>query len=246
MIKHITTLKSLIKYILKKIGIDLKKYNPALTESGVIANVLKQLDIELVLDVGSNIGQFAKCVRDAGYKNKVVSFEPLLEAHHKLKKAVIKDALWIAHERCAIGDIDGEIRINVSGNSVSSSILPMLKKHADAAPDSKYHSSELTPIFKLDTLAPQYIKSVNNIFIKIDTQGYEWFVLNGASETIGKAKGLLMELTLTPLYDGQHLWKDIVNRLESLGFTLWTIMPAFTDIKSGQTLQFDAIFIKNT
>ena len=67
----------------------------------------------------------------------------------------------------------------------------------------------------------------------------------GATETLDNAKGLLMELSLTPLYDGQHLWRDIVDRLESLGFILWTMMPAFSDIKSGQTLQFDAIFIKN-
>ena len=238
-------IKTIIRKTFQLLSIDVKRYNLALTEAGIVANILQQLKIDLVLDIGGNVGQFAIGIRAPGYKNNIVSFEPLLQAHQKLKKATVKDSLWLAHDRCAIGDIDGEIIINVSKNSVSSSILPMLKKHSDAAPDSIFQSSELTPIFKLDTLSPQYLKTANNIFIKIDTQGYEWLVLNGATETLDKTKGLLMELSLTPLYDGQHLWKDIVDRLESLGFILWTMMPAFSDIKSGQTLQFDAIFIKN-
>ena len=162
-----------------------------------------------------------------------------------LLKNIAKDDLWIAHDRCAIGSYDGMIIINVAGNSVSSSILPMMQSHIDAAPNSNFFAHEEVSIFKLDSIANNYIQSNQKIFLKIDTQGYEWNVLDGASESFDKVQGVLLELSFIYLYEGQHLWLDMVNRMESLGFKLWTLIPGFSDLKTGRTLQADAIFVRN-
>ena len=98
--------------------------------------------------------------------------------------------------------------------------------------------------FLLDTVAPEYLSVASNPFLKIDTQGFEWQVLDGASETLAHVKGVLCELSLVPLYEGQKLWMDLIQRLEREGFTLWSIQKGFTDPRDGRTLQVNAIFFR--
>ena len=127
----------------------------------------------LVLDVGANKGQFVNEIRKAGYLNQVVSFESLKSAYDELSKNAESDSLWHIHERCAIGSARDKVLMNRSENSVSSSILPMLKTHSESAKDSIYVDEELVDIFTLDEILPSYIKENEEVYLKIDTQGYE-------------------------------------------------------------------------
>ena len=97
---------------------------------------------------------------------------------------------------------------------------------------------------RLDAVAAQYVSKVQNPFVKIDTQGFEWQVLNGAPETRMRTRGIMVELSLIPLYSGQRLWRDVVDRLELDGFALWAIQPGFVDPRNGRTLQVDAVFFR--
>lgn len=207
---------------------------------------LHKFEIDLVLDVGANTGQFTSEVRQSGYAGRIVSFEPLSQAHAVLQKTSEGDPLWDVYPRCALGDHDGEVEINIAGNSQSSSILPMLESHRSAAPESAYQGKEIVPIKKLDAVAEQYLKNANAVFLKIDTQGFEWQVLDGARDTLPQVKGILVELSLVPLYEGQHLWKEMIDRLEAAGFTLWAFKPVFSDQVSGRTLQVDGLFYRNS
>ena len=119
-----------------------------------------------------------------------------------------------------------------------------MESHASAAPESAYVSAEKVPIFRLDTVATPYLEKARNPFLKIDTQGYEWHVLDGASAIVPRMRGVLCELSLVPLYEGQRLWLEIIRRLEHEGFTLWSIQMGFTDPRDGRTLQVDAIFFR--
>ena len=96
----------------------------------------------------------------------------------------------------------------------------------------------------LDTVAGKYLKEAKAPFLKIDTQGFEWHVLDGAHETLPQIKGISVEQSLVPLYEGQHLWNEVIGRLEAAGFTLWAFHPVFSDPASGRTLQVDGIFYK--
>ena len=100
------------------------------------------------------------------------------------------------------------------------------------------------PIAKLDSVAKHYMTPESKLFIKIDTQGFEWQVLDGARETLQQACGVLCELSLVLLYDGQRLWRDIVDRLDGEGFMLWALQKDFTDPRTGQSLQMEGIFLR--
>ena len=237
-------MKAHIRKFMRSIGFDVNRHTISSSQVCRLAHVIRSHNIDLVFDVGANTGQFAMSIKEIGYRGRIVSFEPLPDAHQALSKVARRTVNWTVHDRCALGDCNGRILINVARNSASSSILQMLPLHCDAAPESIIISTEETPIYTLDSVAPQYLSLGDSILIKIDTQGFEWQVLDGASETLKRANGVLVELSLVPLYDGQRLWKDIIERLESEGFELWCLQQGFTDPRNGRTLQLDGIFFR--
>jgi FkbM family methyltransferase len=202
-------------------------------------------NIDLVFDVGANIGQYAKLLRELGYSGRIVSFEPLSSAYSRLKAVSEKDPLWEIAPQAAIGNQEGEIIINIAGNSQSSSALPMLDAHLESAPESAYSGSETVKLSRLDTIAKDYIKSeTKSIFLKIDVQGLEKQVLEGATAILPLVKGIKLELSLVPLYEGQVLFKEMIDIVEKLGYELYGIEPGFTAEKTGRMLQMDGIFFK--
>jgi FkbM family methyltransferase len=238
-------MKNTIKNILHKAGWKMGRVTVMSSHALQLAKILQAHNINVVFDIGSNTGQFAIEMREFGYTGKIISFEPLPDAYKALLNASAADDKWMVHERCAVGAEAGSITINVAGNSVSSSILPMLSSHLESAPESKYTHAVESKIITLDSIYSQYCDNNDNVLIKIDTQGFEWQVLDGANQALSACKAVLLELSLVPLYEGQRLWQDFMTRLLSLNFAIYAIQPNFVDANTGQTMQFDGIFIKN-
>jgi len=232
-------LKNNVRTLLRK----LRRGSTAKRNARQLLRGFDAFGIDLVFDVGANTGQFAREIRDTGFKGRIVSFEPLSTAHRELTAAAESDPLWSVHERCALGDREGLVELNVAGNSVSSSILEMAAAHAAAAPGSAYVGHEQTALLTLDAVAQKHLGGSQRPFLKVDTQGFEWQVLTGAEQTLPSIQGVLCELSLVVLYEGQHLWRDMVDRLEGAGFTLWGLQPSFMDAR-GRNLQSDAIFFR--
>jgi len=222
-----------------KFGVDVK-----MTDEEIFLKQLNFNNINLIFDVGANTGQFGELIYKMGYIGDIVSFEPLSSAYNILKKRANNFKAWTIAERCAIGDFDGETKINISENSISSSVLNILNEHTSAAPGSKYVGTETVQSHKLDTIGHNFIKNQDNIFLKIDTQGFESKILDGATEFIKGVKGMLIETSLVKLYEGQALFPDIYERALNAGFKLWGIQPAFVNKKSGRLLQADLVFFR--
>jgi FkbM family methyltransferase len=238
------SLRQHIKAVARSFGFDVIRFHPESSDQAKLWAVLNHLKTDLVLDVGANEGQYGSGLRAIGYRGRMVSFEPLSSAHAVLTRNAQGDAGWQIHSRAAIGDSDGEITINIAGNNVSSSVLPMLAQHANAAPESQYIGSEKVPLVRLDSVATAYAASAQSVFLKIDTQGFEAAVLRGASQLLHKCRAVQLEMSLTPLYAGQELWDYFVRELTAMGFELWTVLPGFVEASTGRSLQFDAIFVR--
>ena len=237
-------MKRVIKKLFNKIGLQVERFNSQNSHSGWLVKILNDHGINLVVDVGANTGQFAESLLSIGYGGNLLSFEPLTQAHNMLELASKKYKNWEVFERCAIGEESHNTLINIASNSVSSSILPMLSAHELAAPDSYFNRAEEVIVYRLDEVLKRYLHESSKLFIKIDTQGYEWIVMNGLTGILDKVFIIELELSLLPLYEGQHLWLDFIERLDSYGFQLWGLHPAFNDMKTGRTLQFDGLFVR--
>lgn len=206
---------------------------------------LESLQVNVVFDIGSNSGQYAAGLRKAGYKGRMVSFEPLSQPFSALQKKASGDPLWECRKH-ALGDVDGTISINVAGNAgQSSSVLPMLKSHQDAYPPANYVGAEDAPIYRLDTVAPDILRPTDVTFIKIDVQGFEKQVLAGSKSTLDDhCAGMQLELSFLPLYEGSMLIPEALDLAYSLGFTLTGLSPCFIDPRDGRMLQADGIFFR--
>jgi hypothetical protein len=88
------------------------------------------------------------------------------------------------------------------------------------------------------------LKGAQAPFLKMDTQGYEWHVRDGAVAILSKVRGIQMELSLVQLYEGQRLWRECIERLEAEGSAVWILQPMFFDPITGRTLQYDGLFFR--
>ena len=239
-------MKSFFKRLLHRFDLEFRNFSVEKSENARFFTMLSYHNVNTIFDIGANKGQFGVILRDFGYKGRIVSFEPLTQARKKLHQISQNDKLWEVAPQSAIGEVDGEIEIHIAGNSESSSVLNMLESHIKAAPDSKYVGNERVPLRKLDTIASDFIENDSIVFLKIDTQGYEEKVMNGAHELINNIVGLQLEISLVPLYEGHSLLDEMLQNLKEKGFELWGVSTVFSDPDTAQLLQIDATFFRPT
>ena len=197
--------------------------------------------IDLVLDVGANQGQWARELRAEGYAGTLVSFEPFAGAFDRLREAAAGDDAWEAR-RLALGDSTGDAELHVAANAgASSSLLPMSETHVRAAPHAGIVGEERVPVSRLDDVA---LPAGERLFLKLDVQGAERAVLDGATETLPRVRVIECELSLVELYEGQALLAEQLARLSEAGFALWGLQPSFADQQSGRLLQADGLFVR--
>jgi FkbM family methyltransferase len=200
-------------------------------------------NIQVVLDVGANTGQYSQGLRKAGYKGRIISFEPASQAFQDLKKRALSDKNWQTFNH-ALGEANGFSSIHISRHSPSSSILPMTALHLDASPGSEYMSDEKVEVKTLDSIYDLLGIKGENVFLKVDTQGYEKKVLDGAAESLSRIRGIQLELSAHELYEGEEIYYSICRVVEERNFRLVRIIPGFAHKGTHEMLQFDALFFR--
>lgn len=237
-------LKHELRHFVQRFGVDVVRY-PLHDPMARVVQLLNYHRIGCVVDVGANDGGYATTIRGLGYSDRIISFEPLQRPFEALRRKAAGDPNWDVLQ-CAVGDAQTEVTINVAGNAgLSSSVLPMLESHTAVAPESRYIGTETVEQHRLDALLPSFgMGPERRIYLKVDVQGYERAVLDGATELFktGAIVGLQLELSLVPLYDGAMTYREGLDRAEALGMTLMGLDPVFSDPESGQLLQADAVF----
>ncbi len=234
-------LETIFHRLIRKTGYDLVKCKYSKHEQE-IEQLLISHQFTCVLDIGANEGQYAKEIRIGGYKNRIISFEPIAVPFAKLRQKSANDASWDVYN-IAMGDTNGKAEINIAGNSVSSSLLDINKTHTDAAPDSKYIGKQAIEIRTLDSIFNELKVKDQKIFMKVDTQGFEKNVLLGAKSVLKSISAIQLEMSVQPLYTGEDLYFQLSDYLYKEGFRLIKIVRGITK-SNGELLQFDGVFLR--
>jgi FkbM family methyltransferase len=207
--------------------------------------LLNRLGIDCVIDVGANTGQFAESLRFARFSGRIISLEPLRAPFDALSASAKNDPSWIPL-RFAVSNTRGTLTMNVAGNSASSSVLAMLPTHSDAVPESQYVATENVEATTIDQIVQDYTIVPRRTLLKVDVQGFEKPVLEGAQHHIAEFAAIQMELSLVPLYEGQALMPELVATMDKEGFDLWMTEPAFVDPETGRMYQCDGLFVRRS
>jgi len=208
------------------------------------AFLLARHRIDLVLDVGANVGQYAQGLRRAGYGGRILSFEPQTAAHAALSAAAAADPGWSIATRCAIGDADGAITINISESSDMSSALSFTPETERHFASDRFVATETAPLRRLDSLWPELVRAGTRVFLKSDTQGFDLNVLRGAEGHLDQVAGIQVEASLHPIYRGQPDYRAILDYLLPRGFALMQVIPGYFSRHHGRMLESDFVFFR--
>jgi len=168
-------MKSKLKKVIRRVGYDLRRCEPDLMD------FLRSRQIDTVLDVGANIGQFGYKLRAAGYTGRIISFEPIKAVFQTLKSVADRDGNWTVHHT-ALGHTRGFQKIKISESSVFSSLLEQTSAAQRYDLAARVLREETISVDLLDNLSAEFRSS--RVFLKIDTQGFEREVLSGATESL--------------------------------------------------------------
>jgi FkbM family methyltransferase len=226
-----------LNILLRPVGMALVR-RPAPAERRRRA-LMRSNNISVVVDIGANIGQYGYELRSGGYRGRIQSYEPLPQEYRTLLKRCRKDPRWQAHN-LAVDASPGVVTMHVAGNSESSSLLPMLQRHVDAARHSAVKTQVAVPTITLGHILSELRDET--VMLKIDTQGNERRVLDGGEKVLRTVRLIEIELSLVALYQGQSLFREIDSFLLQHGFTLASLQEGFFDEATGELLQMDAIY----
>ena len=231
------TIRKYGKAILRKLGYDLTRLE---TPDYIFQKLLKLYNINKILDIGANKGQFAELMFLSGFKGKIISFEPQQQPF-----SLIPDKPNWQKVNIALGNFNGKTIINISKYDVCSSILnnnQTLTGEYDAA---RYIAQEQIEVRKLDNIYNQYVQEQDNVLLKLDVQGYERQVMLGSQEFISNhVKGMYVEMHTEPLYENEPPMEDQISYIKKKGFELVAIHSDFIT-NSGKTLGYNGLFFKN-
>ncbi len=181
----------------------------------MLKKLLDHLEINLVLDVGANRGQFAHELRRIRYRGHIVSFEPVEREFARLSESFRGDAKWRGYQ-LALGSENKSSQIHVPAMTEMSSLLSSIKED----PSTPLMDIEVR---RLDDLLPSLLDDVREprVFLKMDTQGYDLEVFKGASRCIDTVLGLQSEISVQPLYRGMPHYLEALATYENAGFELY-------------------------
>jgi FkbM family methyltransferase len=241
-VRHCTHLASnfrdIIGYLVRSMGYEIRRSESHLYKRPI--DFIRSRNIDVVVDVGANVGQYGERLRHAGYSGWIVSAEPVRQSYEALKARAAADPGWKVLN-LAFGQESGRAVINVSEASVLSSLQAQTSAAAEFNPEFKVTGRETVQVARLDEIFHDLPKGRR--FLKVDTQGYEQQVLEGSAGCISEFLGVQLELPIIHLYEEVWRFHEAVSYMERRGFEISNIIPVNYDHGDTVSLvEVDCIF----
>ena len=188
----------------------------------------KHFGVDAVFDVGANEGQYASQLRnEIGFQGHIISFEPNPEVAAVLAKRAENDPLWSV-ATVALDREPGPATFHVMADSVFSS----LRRPAKDQPKVFSVANSVTRQIEvmratLATELPAWRRRLgfSRPFLKMDTQGNDLAVVEGAGDAIREFVGLQSELSYSRIYAGAPCFAGTLAAYTARGFRLSAFVP---------------------
>jgi FkbM family methyltransferase len=206
---------------------------------------LSAFAVDCVFDVGANYGQYATTLRkDAGFRGTILSFEPNPDVFTALSRRAGSDPKWHVFNM-ALSDFDGTAAFNImAAHQFSSLERPAETLDAVFVDRNKVERTVDMQCRRLDGMMEE-LRAAHGFarpFLKMDTQGHDRSVCEGAAGVLDDMLGLQTELAVRPLYDGATGYRAMIDWLGERGF----VPSAFFANNKGHfplLVEMDGIFL---
>lgn len=191
--------------------------------------------ISMIVDVGSNEGQFTFMARYCWKDAIIECFEPDPIAFEKLSSRYLRDGRINLHN-LALSSKVGELTLNLGKDSAQNSFLMEYNKPCHE--QILVRTNTLDNFYNCDTHS-----SYSPIcLLKIDVQGYEMEVLKGASLFLRSNHYVLLEISLADLYEKGSKIEEVWRLLRESGYAYSQIIDQYRDRNSHKVIQMDVLF----
>ena len=200
---------------------------------------------DMVLDVGSNKGEFAAIYLELYPCSEIKCFEPIPALADELSRKFESDPNVAVFE-CALSDSDGKSVLQVTRNIASSSLLVPNSSNiisdngADVVDSIEVRRRKLDDILDADELKHR------KILCKVDVQGAELSMLKGASKSLKFIDTLILECGFSPLYEGEASFSEIYEFVQLHGFEVVGILKQSGKLQNGFCRNLDMVFQKKS
>jgi len=178
-----------------------------------LLHILKNND--LFVDVGANVGVYS-VLASVNTESNVISIEPIPSTFDKLKKNIFLNNATdrVQLVQAGVASQNGELIFTVDNDTVNH-VINETEKNVPI-------NTVKVPVYTLDEIC----KSKEPLLIKIDVEGFEWEVLNGASAILQQQmlKALIIELNGSGERYG-YSDANIHSYLVKYGFTPYRYYP---------------------
>jgi FkbM family methyltransferase len=207
--------------------------------------ILRKLSISCVLDVGANRGQFGTLLRGIGYTGWIISFEPIQANYEVLKAAAAQREPWRVFPY-ALGATNERREINVAEETVFSSFLTPREESQVRFPTNKLARKEEVDVRRLDCVLETCLMDIPppRIYLKLDTQGFDLSVMEGAQAILPRVLALQTEVSLHNLYHGMHNFVDSISKFRAAGFEVIDFVTVNRDIDQLCAVEMDCIMAR--
>jgi FkbM family methyltransferase len=242
--------KSVIRNLARKSGhivLDLRKDQPTFHFlPGHLRKVLQEQQINCVIDVGANVGRYGQMIRDLGYNGRLISIEPSPDNYTALANLAANDPEWLTFN-FALGETCTERTLNLFAAGDLNSFLAPASTMSENIINSQITGSTTVTIQTLDSVLAELTAGIANprIFLKLDTQGYDLKVIEGAQQALSSIGALQSELSSIHIYDGMPDYLEALAHYRKLGFQPTAIFPVEFERITGHVLEFDVVLTRS-
>lgn len=210
-----------------------------------LAKLFRHLNVRCVLDVGANRGGFVEFLRrSVHYEGLIIGFEPVSQQVQILRRIAKKDPNLIVYD-WALGSADTRMDINVmKGHTFSSFLKPDPSRTAVFREKNVVEHTENVEVRKLDSIMAMLSAKhgAENIYLKLDTQGYDLEVVKGARAVLPQVLALQTELSVQQIYAGMPNLVESLQQLTAWGFDVAGLYPVTRDDLL-RVIEFDCVMI---
>jgi FkbM family methyltransferase len=213
-----------------------------------LGELLAYLEIDCVLDVGANVGQYHDFLRNnVLFDGTIISFEPVSRHVSRLRERAQADPDWHIDD-CALGANNGSLSINVMVSDQFSSFLePDNSRVRDYAGLNVPCHTETVAVKTLDSVLPELRQrhGFRRPYLKLDTQGFDIEVLEGALQSLPGIPALQSEASVIGVYKGMPGYIETIRYLGGRGFDITGLYPVSRD-RSLRLIEFDCVMINRS